>query len=124
MRTSLRELGEARAIHLMVRAALRLTSAPRALRYVSRFARRLRPLEDLQQARRFQRALGRSGSCLSRALAVAARVPGAEVVIGVDPWGSSTTRAHAWVELDGERVDAGSIDSFGFGEMARLRVGR
>ena len=124
MNPSLRQLGEARAIHLMVRAALRVTSAPRALRYVSRLARRLRPLEDLQEVRGFDRALGRSGSCLSRAIAVAARVQGAEVVIGVDPWGSSTTRAHAWVELDGTRVDSGSIDSFGFGEMARLRVGR
>jgi hypothetical protein len=41
----------------------------------------------------------RRGTCLSRAMAVAARIPDATVVIGLDK--SDSGFAHAWVEVNG-----------------------
>lgn len=53
------------------------------------------------------------GTCLSRSLAIAARMPDAEVVIGVAPGGASPLFAHAWVEMNGTPLDptevAGSV---------------
>src|SRR5690242_16575142 len=41
------------------------------------------------------------GTCLSRALAIAACLPSAEVVIGVRPGVHAPVNAHAWIELGG-----------------------
>ena len=58
----------------------------------------------------------RFGTCLSRAITVAARAPGSEVVIGVSPPGAFS--AHAWVELGGAPLNA--EDPIGL-EIARLK---
>jgi hypothetical protein len=58
------------------------------------------------------------GSCLSRALAIAARSPSADVVIGVRPEGGTGLYAHAWVEVDGKPLHPSDP---GGSEIARLR---
>jgi hypothetical protein len=119
----LRDKTEAVALHCLVRAALRVAPPPRALRWVTRAARVLPPLQGADEARALRSLLGRSGSCLTRAITIASRLPGGEVVIGLDPWGATSPRAHAWVELGGVRIDASDGETFWFGEVARMRVG-
>lgn len=58
------------------------------------------------------------GSCLSRALAIAARSPSADVVIGVQPEGGTGLYAHAWVEVDGRPLHPSDP---GGREIARLK---
>jgi hypothetical protein len=53
-------------------------------------------------------------------VAVSALTPGSELIIGVDPRFSSSRRAHAWVEVDGVRVDEPSADGT-FARVAALR---
>jgi Transglutaminase-like superfamily len=120
MRIGWRERAEAHALHWFVRAALRLAPPPRGLSWIDHVAARLHPLRDAEHALAMQRTLRSSGTCLSRSLTVAALLPDAEVVIGVDPWGARSVRAHAWVEVDGTRIDPRSGDEFVFGELARL----
>jgi hypothetical protein len=36
---------------------------------------------------------------------IAANLPGAEVVIGVDAWSAATVSAHAWLQIDDVNVD-------------------
>jgi hypothetical protein len=72
---------------------------------VDRVAQHMPRLRGADDARAAVSALRHSGSCLSRAIAVAATIPGADVVIGVDIWRSAQLAAHAWVEIDGECVD-------------------
>ncbi len=57
------------------------------------------------------------GTCLSRSLAIAARLPNAEVVIGVRKEGAGDVRAHAWVELGGKPLVDGEVVGE---ELARL----
>jgi hypothetical protein len=54
---------------------------------------------------------------LSRSLALAARAPNAEVVLGVRPEANGGFMAHAWVELDGRPLRA---DDPAGGEIARF----
>jgi hypothetical protein len=71
-----------------------------------------------EEAQRAARSLGRRGSCLSRALAVAARAPAADVVIAVEPRGAAPLFAHAWVEMDGAPIDPAEVAGV---VIARLR---
>jgi hypothetical protein len=75
--------------------------------------------ERIDEARAAAHALARTGSCLSRSLAVASRLPGAEVVIGADPRWSAKFTAHAWVEWKDEVVDSAGMASRGE-PLARL----
>ncbi len=117
-----------RALHLVARAALRLHPPLRAKEIVDRVGGWLPTLAGPDQARSAVIALGPSGTCLSRALAVAARLPRAEVVIGVDVWTSIAPTAHAWVEFEGSRIETIDIDpnspnrapQFSGAEIARL----
>ncbi|HWL87753.1 MAG TPA: hypothetical protein VNO21_18245 [Polyangiaceae bacterium] len=87
-------------LHALAWCALRVHGPARAKRLVVRAARWTAPLGDRDEARRLADAIDGHGTCLSRALTVAARTPGAEVVIalrGLEP----RLSAHAWVELDG-----------------------
>jgi hypothetical protein len=93
------------AVHMVAWLALRLQNPLAARRTTARIGARIRPFENLQEARSAAARLSRSGSCLSRALAIAARLPGSAVVIGVDPRWSSRLAAHAWVEFGGEPID-------------------
>lgn len=124
-RLSMSDAIRLRGLHLIARAALRLTSPPLALRLVGRVSWLSRPLGDLAKARAAEDALRGSGTCLTRAVTVSSRLRRSEVVIGADPWSSgSAPQAHAWVELDGERLEPARGREFVFGEIARLRVTR
>jgi hypothetical protein len=92
-----------RALHLVARTALRLFPPRRAKDVVDETAKRLTvPFGSLDEARAVLAAIEHEGTCLSRALVVAARLRDAEVVIGVDPNGNrSLLAAHAWVVIDG-----------------------
>ena len=70
---------------------------------------------DVERARRAAHTL-RGGTCLSRAITIAARVPGAEVVIGARGKGP-TFHAHAWVEVQGAAIGSVEPDV----ELARFR---
>jgi hypothetical protein len=91
-------------------------AAKRTVDFVGRWMPRFRTVDD---ARAAANSLDRQGTCLSRALAVAARVEGGEVVIGVDARGDVI--AHAWVEVEGRPLRA--EDPRG-GEIARLGARR
>ncbi len=63
--------------------------------------------------------LGTRGSCLSRCLAVAARAPSAQVILGVRRDGA--VAAHAWLDVDGAPLDPGHTE---WREIARLPPSR
>ena len=85
------------ALLLMARALLRVTAPSRVHRVLRTVGRFLPARTDSTEVRRAALALGGPGSCLSRSLAIAARAPGSEVVIGVTRK-ESGLEAHAWVE--------------------------
>lgn len=109
-----------RALHWVARVMLRVRSPLHARALVERIGRRLPPLRGVEGARDAVLTLFPSGSCLSRAVAIAAVLPDADVVIGVDPWQSARLRAHAWLEIGGERVDTDPRGSPLPEELARL----
>lgn len=90
-----------RLLHVVARLALRLRSPIRAKRLIDGAGRLMSPFETPAEARRAADSLEGQGTCLSRALTVAARLPDSEVVIGVDPSTGSSLYAHAWVEFGG-----------------------
>lgn len=91
-----------RALHVVARLALRVLPPRRAKEVVYEAARVLPLFSSEDEARVAASALDGHGTCLSRALCVAARLPGASVVIGVGPGGERTmVQAHAWVEMRG-----------------------
>ena len=109
-----------RALLWAARFALRVQGPLAAKRTVDRVARRLPKYPSLEAAGASLESLAGRGSCLSRALAVAARLPGASVVIGVNPRLSASLYAHAWVEANGMVLDASDQRSH-VEEIARLR---
>jgi hypothetical protein len=92
-------------LHWVTRVALRIRSPLQAKDLVDRIARRFPPLRGVESARDAVRTLSPSGSCLSRAMTIAAALPGSEVVIGVDAWSAARIAAHAWLEIEGACVD-------------------
>ncbi|MGH7297446.1 MAG: lasso peptide biosynthesis protein [Polyangiaceae bacterium] len=81
-----------------------------------------RPLpsrRSLDEARKKVAGLSARGTCLSRALAVAARTPSADVVIGIRGNGNAGFRAHAWLEVEGWSLD--SLAHEQYEEITRLR---
>jgi hypothetical protein len=103
---------------LRVVASLALSMFPplRAKRIVDFVARPLSPL-SCPEAIGLARALEGRGTCLSRALAIAARLPGADVVIAIAPPETKGPFAHAWVEYLGRPLRAS--DATGV-EIARI----
>jgi hypothetical protein len=93
------------ALHLFARTALRLRPPLRAKALVDSVARVLPSLDGAEAAREAVQVLFPSGSCLSRAIAIAAALPGAEVVIGVTALRATHVSAHAWLHIDGVSVD-------------------
>jgi len=77
-------------------------------------------IKSPDEARVVARSLVRHGTCLSRSLALAARAPSADVVIGVCPPGPGPAplQAHAWIEMNGAPIDPGDVSGE---EIARLR---
>jgi hypothetical protein len=70
-----------------------------------------------EHLRDIARTLGRRGTCLTRALAVAARAEKAEVVIAVLRSPNAPLTAHAWVEVDGLPIEPSEVIGL---EIARL----
>lgn len=94
------------ALHVVARVAIRFQPPVQAKRLVDALGRLTPPLRDSVAAKEMASSFGTAGTCLSRSLAVAARTPGAEVVIGGDMFPEFW--AHAWVERAGvplSRVD-------------------
>jgi hypothetical protein len=108
------------ALHLLAWLAVRTRAPLEAKRVVDLAGRALPPIPDADAARAVGRRL-RGGTCLSRALTIAARLPGAEVVIAVRPGEKREVDAHAWVEL--ERVPLNASEVVGE-EIARLAPSR
>jgi hypothetical protein len=103
-------------LHLVARFATRVLPPDRAKRVVDRMGELLPPLRAAVDAEAYLAELSGSGSCLTRALAVAARWPGGQVVIGGNVGEALRDfAAHAWVENRGIRVGADSSI-----EIARL----
>lgn len=107
-----------RALLMIARGLLRASRPLRAHAIMLRLGAWLPPLGSADEARRVARSLAGRGSCLSRALAVAARVPTADVVIGVEPRGAAPLFAHAWVEMNGAPIDPADVAGV---VIARLR---
>jgi hypothetical protein len=107
------------ALHALARILLRLCSVPRAhaiLGHVGALLPQRRTRAEVWRAA----MRVRSGTCLSRALAVVARAPDAEMVIGVAPRAGDPLFAHAWLEQAGEPIDPADVAGH---EIARLRRG-
>lgn len=108
-------------LHWLARAALRIRPPLAAKALVDRIARRFPSLDGVDDARAAVRELFPSGSCLSRAMTIAAALPGAEVVIGVDAWRATQLSAHAWLQIDDVNVDTcPGLDRQLPAELARL----
>ena len=98
-----------RALHLLARLALRLCPPLQAKALVDRVGSRVAKLHGPEEARAAVRELFPAGTCLSRAVTIAATLRGADVVIGFDAWSGGRGSAHAWLEIEGVRVDT-SLD--------------
>lgn len=95
----------AHVLHLVARVALRVASPVRAFRLV----RRARTASlDARAARHVAAALHPSGTCLTRALTVAAMTPGARVALGASGL-TPPFAAHAWVDLNGQPLCAWDV---------------
>jgi hypothetical protein len=106
------------ALLALAHGLLRVLPPLRAHALLLRIGRRLPEIRTPEEARAASAKLGRLGSCLSRALTVAARAPTADVVIGVAPTGASPLFAHAWLEMSGHPVDPSDVAG---AAIARLR---
>jgi len=95
-----------RALHELAYFTLRFSSPLTAARIVRKAARWVTPYKGADEAREAAARLEGRGTCLTRALAVAARLRGAHVVIGIDP-STEATLGHAWVELDAHPLREG-----------------
>jgi hypothetical protein len=104
-----------RLLHVAARIAIRVWPPLEAKRRLHALGSLLGPV-DLDEA---ESALGRlrGGSCLSRALATASRIPGSEVVIGTRRTPGLPLRAHAWIEVKGRCIGLTDATT----ELARLR---
>lgn len=85
-------------LHGFAFVSVKLLAPIRAQRAVNVVAAALPRMTRDESARVLVRLRG--GSCLTRSMTVAARLPGAAVVIGV-PRPGRDFEAHAWVEQDG-----------------------
>jgi hypothetical protein len=110
-------LAAARGLHLIARVALRVARPLNAKRIVDLAGRWVGPLPDVAIAQRVARSINTRGTCLSRALTIAALLPGAQVVIGVDARARSQLLAHAWIEYGGRALDVSEVRGL---EIARL----
>ncbi len=105
------------ALNLAALVALAFMRPRDAHELIGRLGARLPHRLDEAAARDAVARLKPVGTCLSRSLAIAARLPNAEVVIGVRTEGVGAVRAHAWVELRGKPLVDGEVVGQ---EMARL----
>ena len=107
-----------RLLHVVARVAVRTRPPLDAKRIVDAIGRLLPPLSP-GNAMRVAQALEGRGTCLTRAIAVASRLPGAEVVLGTDGPRDGDFSAHAWVEYDGTLIGGAPVARH---ELVRLRT--
>jgi hypothetical protein len=93
-----------RGLHGAIRIALMAQNPLGARKTARMLGRFLRPYASVSEAQLEARRLS-GGTCLSRALTIAARLPDAEVVIAVNPRVSAHCFAHAWVEVGGTPLE-------------------
>jgi hypothetical protein len=107
------------AMHVAAWGLLRAGCSPlTAHRVLCRAGTWLPPVDSPEEARVIARSLLRHGTCLTRSVALAARAPSADVVIGVTPRGQGALSAHAWIEMGGTPIDPADVSGL---EIARLR---
>lgn len=102
-------------VHLAARVAIQVFPPLTAKKWVEQVASPLQPL-DAETATTLAQRL-RRGTCLSRAITVATRLPDSYVVIGARGLPGEATVAHAWVEHGSTRIG----ESEGASEVARFR---
>lgn len=103
-RTYLTELADL-AMLLLARELLRTRSPLQVHEAVRRLGSYLPRLRSVAEARAAMRALSAHGTCLTRSLAIASRMPRADIAIGVVHDPTEPLRAHAWVEIDGTPIE-------------------
>jgi hypothetical protein len=108
-------------LHGLARLLLRVCSPRTADRFLRRMGAFLPQRRTRGEVRRAAIRMRTRGTCLSRAMAIAARAPKAEMVIGVAPGFRERFVAHAWLEFDGAPLEAPEFVSH---EIARIRSGR
>jgi hypothetical protein len=94
---------------ILAHSLLRVCSPLRAHALLVRIGALFPELRTPDEARLAFQGLSGRGTCLSRALAIAARAPTADVVIGVSPRGNAPLLAHAWIEMDGLPLDPSEV---------------
>lgn len=109
------------SLHAVTRILLRVCSPALTHAIVTRIGRLLPPRDQPSEIARATTRLQGRGTCLTRALTLAARIPDAEVVIGVQPRRGQRLLAHAWLERRGAAIDP--LDVTG-SEIVRLSVSR
>lgn len=97
------------ALHAVAHILLRLCSPRRACLVLGHLGALLPSHHHPSDLLRARDRIGRKGTCLSRALALAARSPRAEVVIAVTPSAFGRISAHAWVELSHDPIDPSEV---------------
>jgi hypothetical protein len=102
-------------LHAFARVAIRIWPPLEAKRRIDAIGSLLGPV-NFDEAYRCSRRL-RGGTCLSRAMVIASRVPGAEVVIGANRKVGTFLHAHAWVEAEGKSIGFDATSA----EIARLK---
>ncbi len=105
-------------LHALARLLLRACSPARAYAILVRVGVLLPSRRSAGEVLSGLRRLRRCGTCLTRSLAIAARAPDVELVIGVAPRPGQQLFAHAWLELSGIPIDP--EDARG-SEIVRLR---
>jgi hypothetical protein len=97
-------------LHTLARVLLRFCSPGQAHAILRRVGALMPPHTGRAALVRANASVRRSGgTCLSRALAVAARAPDVDLVIGVAPRRDQPLFAHAWLELAGEPIEASEV---------------
>jgi hypothetical protein len=109
------------ALHAVARLLLRLTSPQRAREILGHVGTFLPAHETRSDMLRAHARLQKRGTCLTRSLAVAARAPEVDLVIGITSGAGLGIRAHAWLELSGEPIDPSDVAGR---ELARIPSSR
>jgi Transglutaminase-like superfamily len=97
------------SLHVVAWGLLRTCPPARAHAILLQIGGWLAPITTRDEARWVFKSLSGHGTCLSRSLAVAARTPTADVVIGVKPRQNAPLFAHAWLEIDGIPLDPSDV---------------
>lgn len=118
---SVRERIALHVLHAAAVVALWSKSPLEAKRIVQRLAARLGKRAEPSESAAIEavRTLQRGGTCLTRAIAVAAWMPGTEIVIGVRRDASEKITSHAWLQM-GERPLEDAAIVGGMREIAKI----